>query len=72
MIQRKEAAEEVLVEMEYALKIPAEEILDYSKTRVEFECRIREMLGISKRKAGEIRKLLKNEMGHGKVRLGTG
>lgn len=72
LLQRKEAAEEVLVEMEYDLKIPAEEILDYARTRAEFESRIREMFGISKHKAEEIRKLLENEMGQGKVQLGTG
>lgn len=70
--QRKEVAEEVLVEMEYDLKIPAKDILDYARTRAEFECRIRGMFGISKHKAEEIRKLLEDEMGQGKVRLGTG
>lgn len=72
LIQRKEIAEEILEEMAYDLKIPAEEILDYARTRVEFESRIRAIFGISKRKTEEIRKLLANEMGQGKARLGTG
>ena len=57
-MQRVEIAKGILWDMEYELKTPAEEIIDYSKTRNEFEQRLADTFHISKKAAQEIRKKL--------------
>ena len=52
--------------MEYELKLPAEEILDYVKTRKEFETRLKERLNLSQRYIQVIRKAIENEQGRGR------
>lgn len=64
--QRKEIAKEVLKDMQYELKLPVEEILDYSKTRMKFEERLTETFNISQRYVKDIRKAIEREMGQGK------
>ena len=66
LLQRKEIAKDILQDMQYELKLPKEEILDYSKTREEFERRIQEFLGISKKTVREIYKLILKEAGQGR------
>lgn len=66
LLQRKEIAKDILQDMQCDLKLPAEEILDYAKTREQFEQKIKEQFGVSKKYAREVRKLIKNELGQGK------
>lgn len=65
--QRKEIAKEILWDMQYELKLPAEEILDYIKTRTKFEEKLTERFNISKRYTREIRMMIENELGRGKL-----
>ena len=62
-LQRVKTAKDILWEMEYELKTSAEEILDYSKTRKNFEQRLRGLFHISQKASQEIIKLIKNELG---------
>lgn len=66
-MQRIEIAKDILWDMEYELKLPREEILDYSKTRMDFEERVRKKFHISLKESQEIRKIIRNEMGQGKL-----
>lgn len=60
-----ELAENILENMEYELGIPAIEILDYVENRNMFDKAIENAFHISKRKAQEIRKIIKSKMGQG-------
>lgn len=69
--QRKEIAKELLWDMQYETKLPAEEILDYAKTRTQFEQKLKEKFHISGKAAKNIRQIIENELGQGKRQLGT-
>lgn len=66
LVQRKEISKDILQDMQYELKLPAKEILDYTKTRTQFEDKIRDWLHISKKSAQGIRKMIEKELGQGK------
>ena len=66
LVQRKEISRDILQDMQYELKLPAKEILDYTKTRTQFENKIRDWFHISKKSAQEIRKMIENELGQGR------
>ena len=63
--QRVRIANEILWDMQYEMRLPAIEILNYAKTRTIFEDKIRDFFNISKKSVQEIRKLIESELGQG-------
>ena len=61
-LHRKEISWDILRDMECELKLPAKEILDYTKTRGKFEKELKDLFKISTRSVKELREAIEKEL----------